>query len=88
MSQTSQTQSGPRRLPARYAGVLMPVVLSLVMSMIVSAVATLKNLGLSGDFLSAWPPAWLVSWLIALPTLFLVLPLARRIVGLMVEPAR
>jgi hypothetical protein len=56
----SQTQPSLRRLPARYAGIVMPVVLSVVMSMIVSAVATLKNLGLSADFFSAWPPAWLV----------------------------
>ncbi|HYD88133.1 MAG TPA: DUF2798 domain-containing protein [Vitreimonas sp.] len=83
----SQTHSGSRRLPARYAGIVMPVALSIVMSMIVSAVATVKNLGPSAEFFSAWPTAWLASWLIALPTLFLVLPLVRRFVALVVEPA-
>ena len=83
----SEAQAGSRRLPARYAGIVMPVVLSIVMSMIVSAVATVKNLGPSAEFFTAWPTAWLVSWIIALPTLFFVLPLVRRVVALVVEPA-
>ena len=63
----------------------MPFVLSILMSMIVSAVATLKSLGINAAFVSTWPIAWFLSWLVAFPTLLLVLPLVRRIVGLVVQ---
>lgn len=78
---------GPRRLPPRYAALVMPLVLSILMSLIVSGVSTLKSLGIGAAFLSTWPIAWFLSWLVAFPTLLAVLPLVRRIVGLVVEPA-
>jgi hypothetical protein len=74
-------------LPSRYAALVMPFVLSILMSFIVSGVSTLKSLGIGAAFLSTWPFAWLLSWLVAFPTLLLVLPVVRRIVGLVVEPA-
>ncbi|MGX5777417.1 DUF2798 domain-containing protein, partial [Methylorubrum zatmanii] len=76
-----------RRLPARYTGLVMPFVLSVMMTFVVSGVATLRSLGPTSDFLATWPAAWGLSWVVAFPTLLLVLPLVRRIVGLMVEPA-
>jgi hypothetical protein len=76
-----------RRLPARYAGLLMPFLLSLLMSGIVSFIATLKTAGIQDGLVMLWLGAWEVSWLIAFPTLLLILPLVRRIVSLLVEPA-
>jgi hypothetical protein len=35
-----------------------------------------------------WPTAWALSWLVAFPTLLMVLPLVRRIVALVVESPR
>jgi hypothetical protein len=77
-----------RRLPARHANLVMPFVLSVLMTLIVSAVSTLKSLGASQAFLTTWPAAWMLSWLIAFPTLLIVLPLVRRIVAAVCEPAR
>ena len=76
-----------RRLPARAAGVLTPLLLSLLMTFIVSAIATLRSVGLTPDVHWVWLGAWGMSWLVAFPTLLLVLPLVRRVVGRMVEPA-
>ena len=78
---------GVRRLPPRYASFVTPFVLSVLMSLVVSGVSTLKSLGIGPTFLSTWPIAWFLSWLVAFPTLLMVLPLVRRIVGLVVEPA-
>jgi hypothetical protein len=75
-----------RRLPARYAAVLLPLVLSTLMTCIVSGISTLKNVGLSDSFVRAWMSAWGVSWLIGFPALLLVLPIVRAVVGLVVEP--
>lgn len=74
-----------RKLPARYAGILMPLVLSIIMTFIISGVSTLRGVGLTADFLSLWMQAWGLSWLVAFPTVSLVLPLVRKIVGMVVE---
>ncbi|WP_315796924.1 DUF2798 domain-containing protein [Bradyrhizobium sp. SZCCHNRI3043] len=74
-----------RKLPARYAAVVMPLTLSVLMTFVVSAIATLKSLGPTQAFIETWPAAWAISWLVAFPTLLAVLPLVRRIVALVVE---
>jgi hypothetical protein len=75
-----------RRLPARYGTVVLPFLLSIVMTFVVSAIATLRALGPSPDFLATWPVAWGLSWLVAFPTLLLILPLVRRLMALIVAP--
>ncbi|CAN1721492.1 DUF2798 domain-containing protein [Hyphomicrobium sp. 1Nfss2.1] len=79
-------RSQRRRLPAQYVSIIMPLVLSLLMTFVVSAISTWKSLGFGPMFLSTWPVAWGLSWLVAFPTLLVVLPVVRRIVGLIVEP--
>ncbi|WP_316177270.1 MULTISPECIES: DUF2798 domain-containing protein [unclassified Bradyrhizobium] len=74
-----------RKLPTRYAAVVMPLTLSVLMTFVVSAIATLKSLGPTPAFIATWPAAWGISWLVAFPTLLAVLPLVRRIVALVVE---
>jgi hypothetical protein len=74
-----------RKLPARSASLVTPLVLSVLMTFVVSAISTARSLGLGPDFLATWPAAWGLSWAVAFPTLLLVLPLVRRIVGLVVE---
>jgi hypothetical protein len=77
---------GGMKLPARYAAIVMPLVLSVLMTFVVSAIATLKSLGPTPEFIATWPIAWVLSWLVAFPTLLAVLPLVRRIVALIVAP--
>ncbi|MFJ5370733.1 DUF2798 domain-containing protein [Bosea sp. CER48] len=75
-----------RRLPARYAGVAMPFFLSILMTFVVSGISTLKALGPTVEFLQTWPASWALSWIVAFPTLLLVLPIVRRLVALVVAP--
>ena len=75
----------PRKLPARTIGFALPFVISVIMSCIVSGVATAHNLGVGPGFPAAWVSAWGFSWIIAFPTLLVVLPVARRIVSCFVE---
>ena len=77
----------PRRLPARFAGVVMPFVLSILMTFLVSGISTLKSVGATPAMPAAWMGAWAVSWLVAFPALLVLLPVVRRIVALIVEPA-
>ncbi|MCO6414910.1 DUF2798 domain-containing protein [Siccirubricoccus sp. KC 17139] len=73
-----------RKLPARFATVLLPFLLSLMMTFIISGISTLLALGPSLAFLRAWPVSWAMSWMIGFPTLLVVLPLVRRLVGKLV----
>jgi hypothetical protein len=86
---TSSSVRSPRRLPARYHSIVFPFILSIIMCGTVSAVSTVKGLGLTPDFPTRWLSAWGISWLIAFPVLLMILPLVRRIVGAIVAaPAR
>lgn len=74
-----------RKLPFRYNAVVMPMVLSIIMSCIVSGISTLTSIGPSTHFVASWMQAWLVSWIVAFPSLLLALPVTRRIVSVIVE---
>ena len=85
------TSTAPRsrgKLPARYAAIVMPLVLSVLMTFVVSAISTLRSLGPTSAFIATWPAAWAISWLVAFPTLLVVLPLVRKIVAFAVETPR
>jgi Mn2+/Fe2+ NRAMP family transporter len=74
-----------RKLPPASGRFVTPFVLSVFMSGIVSAVVTVKGVGLGSEFLGNWPGAWGASWIIAFPSLLLILPIVRRIVNAIVE---
>ncbi|WP_449376272.1 DUF2798 domain-containing protein, partial [Bosea thiooxidans] len=42
--------------------------------------------GPTAAFIQTWPVSWALSWVVAFPTLLLVLPVVRRLVGLVVAP--
>jgi hypothetical protein len=89
MSELMNSLRKPRprgKLPARYGSIVMPLILSLLMTFVVSAISTLKSLGATQAFVATWPTAWALSWLVAFPTLLVLLPLVRRIVALVVAP--
>lgn len=73
-----------RRLPPASRVWLTPLVLSLLMTAIISAISTVKALGWSAGLASAWVEAYALSWIVAFPVLLLVLPLVRRVVDALV----
>lgn len=75
-------------IPARFAPILFGLLLSGLMSLIVSAVATFRAVGLPDGFVGMWMQAWAPSWLIAFPTVLVVAPLVRRLVGVLVAQPR
>lgn len=73
------------KLPARFNAIALPFVLSLIMTNIVSGVATWRAIGLVPEFGHLWMSSWALSWLVAFPVVLVVLPLSRRIVAVLVE---
>ncbi|HEY8593979.1 MAG TPA: DUF2798 domain-containing protein, partial [Devosiaceae bacterium] len=72
-------------MPARFAPVLFGFILSALMSLIVSGIATLRNAGFVDGFIPLWLSAWILSWAIAFPVVLVVAPIARRLVGMLVK---
>lgn len=74
-----------RKLPARYAEIVLPLLLSFLMTCVVSLISTLRSVGVPPHFLRLWLGAWALSWIVAFPLLLVVLPLARTLTGWFVE---
>jgi hypothetical protein len=81
----SNQPTGLRKLPARHASIVLPLVLSFIMTCVVSLISTLRSVGVPEGFLGIWLGAWALSWLVAFPLLLVVLPLARTVTQWLVE---
>jgi len=68
-------------IPARFAPVAFGFVLSCLMSLLVSGIATFRNAGPIEGFVGLWLGAWLPSWVVAFPVVLVAAPAARRIVA-------
>ena len=60
---------------------IMAVLMSSMMVLMVTLIATFLNLGLRADFLRQWVRAYFVAWPVAATTAFVVMPLAQRATG-------
>ena len=76
---------GIPKLPARYGSLVMPLLLSILMTCIVSLISTFNGIGLTPDFASKWLRAWGISWLVAFPVLLLALPVVRKATAALVH---
>ncbi len=84
---STDTFLGLPKLPARYAALVMPLLLSIFMSGVISLISTLRGIGMAPHLLEVWLGAWGMSWLVGFPTLLLALPMVRKLTGLIVKSA-
>jgi len=69
------------RIANRYAPLLFGALLSGIMVAFVSAFVLAINGGLQGDFVARWLRSCATTWPVAFPTVTLVSPWVRRLVG-------
>jgi len=74
-----------KKLASHWAPALFGLLLSGLMSLLVSSIATLRAIGLAEGFAVMWATAWLSAWLVAFPAVLVVAPWARRVVALLVH---
>jgi hypothetical protein len=67
-------------IPKKFAPMLFGFILSGLMSLLVSGIATFRAVGPAPHFASLWASAWLTAWLFAFPIVLLVAPMARKAV--------
>jgi Protein of unknown function (DUF2798) len=73
--------------PNKYAPILFGFILSGLMSLLVSGIATLRAVGVVPDFVSTWIAGWSTAWAIAFPIVLIVAPLTRKLVQRLVVQA-
>lgn len=74
-----------KKLPPQSIKYIRPFVTAAMMSFIMSGIITYKNVGFIEDFVSVWMSAWITAWVIAYPVLFVVIPIAQRVINLIVD---
>lgn len=74
-----------KKIPARHTWLVMPAILALLMTFIVSGISTLKAIGMPPGFVGEWMVAWLFSYIVAFPVLLVILPLVRKLVAAVTE---
>lgn len=67
------------KLAAKWMNVVVPFMLSCLMSGIISLINMLRNLGWIDGFISLWLHNWMISWLFAFPIVLILLPLVRKL---------
>ena len=61
------------------ARLILSVLMTSVMVLVVTFVATYLNLGLVADFFGQWMKAYFIGWPIAAATAFVIMPACRRL---------
>ena len=69
------------RIPARYAPILFSALLSAIMVCIVSAFVLAISQGIDSEFPAQWVKSCITTWPVAFPTVAIVAPWVRRVVG-------
>ncbi|MDA9208250.1 DUF2798 domain-containing protein [Octadecabacter sp.] len=72
-------------IPARFAPIVFGFILSGLMSLMVSGIATYRALSPEVSFFPEWMGSWLSAWLVAFPAVLVVGPLTRRLVAKLVK---
>ena len=75
-----------KKIPHRYAAIVLPLLLSIIMTFIVSGISTFRSMSFENFSLYTWLSAWGISWLIAFPVLLFILPIVRKITISLVQP--
>jgi len=69
------------RIPARFAPILFGAILSAIMVTVVSGFVLATTRGIDAGFAAQWLKSSLTAWPIAFPTVTLLAPWVRRVVG-------
>jgi len=72
-------------IPARFAPIVFGFILSGLMSLMVSGIATFRALAPNVPFFSEWMGSWVSAWAVAFPAVLVVAPLTRRLVAKLVK---
>ena len=73
------------KLPQRYFHLAFSFVMGAMMVFVMTCVITLANVGFPADFLARWLHAFAVAYPVAVPVIYFLAPLARRLTARCVD---
>jgi len=73
------------KISRKFTPLLMGIVMGVFMSFLMSLVVTFMNLGFVPDFFFIWMRAWGAAFVISLPIVIVVFPIAKKIVDRFLE---
>jgi Protein of unknown function (DUF2798) len=73
------------KLPKKRFHLVFSLLMGAMMVFLMTFVITLVNVGWTPDFLQRWWQAFLVAYVVAVPAIYFVAPLARRLTARIVE---
>ncbi|MDY0193160.1 MAG: DUF2798 domain-containing protein [Aliarcobacter butzleri] len=76
---------GIPKFPTKSSAVIMPFILSSLMTLIVSFISTIRVIGFQETLISLWMSSWVISWLIAFPVLLIILPIVRKLTNSLIK---
>ncbi|HOV13121.1 MAG TPA: DUF2798 domain-containing protein [Spirochaetota bacterium] len=66
--------------PKKMANLISMFLMVFIMTFVVVFVSTVINYGFSSDFIVRWMKGWGISFLVAFPTVLIIMPFIKRIV--------
>ena len=72
-------------IPKKYELLLFALLMSGFMSFLMSGVISFINVGLVENFINIWGSAFLKAYIVAFPSVVVVVPLVRKLVGKLIE---
>ncbi|MGB0663983.1 MAG: DUF2798 domain-containing protein [Pontibacterium sp.] len=72
-------------IPAKFTPYVFSLLMAFFMSSIMSFVVTTCNVGFVPELLDIWFDAWQFAIAVAIPTIFVVSPCVRKLVGVLTE---
>lgn len=85
MTQSTETPVKRNKLPSKYARFIVPLVLTFLMTFVVAGISTWRVAGGSDIFVAKWMVSWMISWAVAYPTMIVFMPIAQKLVFMIVE---
>ncbi|MBL3520022.1 DUF2798 domain-containing protein [Aliarcobacter lanthieri] len=76
---------GIPKFPTKSSAIIMPFILSSLMTLIVSFISTIRVVGFQDTLVSLWMSSWAISWMIAFPILLILLPIVRRLTNTLIK---
>ena len=73
------------KLPKQRFHLVFSMVMGAMMVFLMTFVITFANVGLPPDFLRLWRKAFLIAYVVAVPAIYFVAPMARKITARLVE---
>lgn len=81
----SQKSALPVKLPAKHFQLVFSLVMGAMMVFVMTFFVTFINIGFTPDFLARWARAYFFAYLVAVPAIYVLAPMARRVTSRFVE---